>query len=72
MNGHGTLRQKRTHLLPAQSQPLVIDRLEFSEALHQANPFTYLYCPAVEYRQLEATQLAWYGECAGLACGLPP
>jgi uncharacterized protein len=58
VNGHGDLRPEHIYLPPAPGRPLVIDRLEFNEALRQVDPFEELSYLAVECRRLGA---AWVG-----------
>jgi aminoglycoside phosphotransferase family enzyme len=66
VNGHGDLRPEHVHLPPAPGRPLVIDRLEFNEALRQADPFEELSYLAVECRRLDA---AWVGRRLFAQCG---
>ena len=56
--GHGDLRPEHVHLPPAPGTPLVIDRLEFSAALREVDPFDELAYLAMECRRLGA---AWVG-----------
>jgi aminoglycoside phosphotransferase family enzyme len=66
VNGHGDLRPEHVHLPPAPGRPLVIDRLEFNEALRQVDPFEELSYLAVECRRLGA---AWVGRRLFAQCG---
>jgi aminoglycoside phosphotransferase family enzyme len=66
VNGHGDLRPEHVHQPPAPGRPLVIDRLEFNEALRQADPFEELSYLAVECRRLDA---AWVGRRLFAQCG---
>ena len=66
VNGHGDLRPEHIYLPPAPGQPLVIDRLEFNEALRQVDPFEELSYLAVECRRLGA---AWVGRRLFAQCG---
>ena len=64
--GHGDLRPEHVHLPPAPGIPLVIDRLEFSAALREVDPFDELAFLAMECRRLGA---AWVGRRLFARCG---
>jgi len=66
VSGHGDLRPEHIYLPPAPGRPLVIDRLEFNEALRQVDPFEELSYLAVECRRLGA---AWVGRRLFAQCG---
>ena len=66
VSGHGDLRPEHVHLPPAPGRPLVIDRLEFNEALRQVDPFEELSYLAVECRRLGAP---WVGRRLFAQCG---
>jgi aminoglycoside phosphotransferase family enzyme len=56
------LRPEHVHLPPAPGRPLVIDRLEFNEALRQVDPFEEQSYLAVECRRLggsSAVRAVW-------------
>lgn len=64
--GHGDLRPEHVNLPPAPGLPLVIDRLEFSAALREVDPFDELAFLAMECRRLGA---AWVGRRLFARCG---
>lgn len=64
--GHGDLRPEHVHLPPAPAIPMVIDRLEFSAALREVDPFDELAFLAMECRRLGA---AWVGRRLFARCG---
>jgi aminoglycoside phosphotransferase family enzyme len=74
VNGHGDLRPEHVHLPPAPGRPLVIDRLEFNEALRQVDPFEELSYLAVECRRLGAPWVGrrLFAQCGRLLADRPP
>ena len=64
--GHGDLRPEHVYLPPAPGMPMVIDRLEFSAALREVDPFDELAYLAMECRRLGA---AWVGRRLFARCG---
>ena len=64
--GHGDLRPEHVHLPERPGRPLVIDRLEFNDALREVDPFEELSFLAVECRRLGAP---WVGRRLFARCG---